>query len=72
MTVKIVHQFSRTNLNPRTWIKRLARKAICFSKSVLMHDTVIGLFINKVGFSVDIHVKLQVCPATQPFMALAG
>ncbi|MGF1460096.1 MAG: IS1 family transposase [Leptolyngbyaceae cyanobacterium] len=34
----------------RTWIKRLARKTICFSKSVLMHDTVIGLFINRHEF----------------------
>jgi insertion element IS1 protein InsB len=31
----------------RTRIKRLARQTICFSKSVLMHDTVIGWFINR-------------------------
>ncbi|MGZ4956597.1 MAG: IS1 family transposase, partial [Methylobacter sp.] len=43
-----------------TWIKRLTRKTICFSKSILMHDTVIGLLINKVEFGVDIHSKLQV------------
>ncbi|NEQ43386.1 MAG: hypothetical protein F6K00_07415 [Leptolyngbya sp. SIOISBB] len=30
----------------RIRIKRLARKTICCSKSILMHDTVIGLFIN--------------------------
>ncbi|MEM0981652.1 MAG: IS1 family transposase [Cyanobacteria bacterium P01_H01_bin.58] len=34
----------------RTRIKRLARKTICFSKSVLMHDTVIGMFINRYEF----------------------
>ena len=42
------------NLNFRTWIKRLARKAICFSKLEKMHDIVIGLLINKVEFGRDI------------------
>ncbi|NER78882.1 MAG: transposase, partial [Leptolyngbya sp. SIO1D8] len=28
----------------------LARKTICFSKSVQMHDTIIGLFINRYEF----------------------
>ncbi len=40
----------RKHLTLRTGIKRLARKRICFSKSVLMHDTVIGLFINRYEF----------------------
>lgn len=53
-------KIERKNLNFRTWIKRLARKTICFSKSALMHDTVIGLLINKVEFGVDIHAKIQV------------
>jgi insertion element IS1 protein InsB len=34
----------------RTRIKRLARKTICFSQSVFMHDTVIGLFVNRYEF----------------------
>jgi insertion element IS1 protein InsB len=38
----------------RTRIKRLARKTICFSKSVLMHDVVIGLFINRFEFGLTI------------------
>jgi len=38
------------NLNFRTRIKRLARKTICFSKLELLHDTVIGLFINRYCF----------------------
>jgi insertion element IS1 protein InsB len=50
-------KIERKNLNLRTWIKRLTRKTICFSKSVLMHDIVIGLLINKVEFGVDIHAK---------------
>lgn len=45
----------RKNLNFRTWIKRLARRTICFSKLETMHDTVIGLLINKVEFGRDIH-----------------
>ena len=47
-------KIERKNLNLRTGIKRLARKTICFSKSELMHDTVIGLLINKVEFGLNI------------------
>ena len=36
----------------------LARKTICFSKLEKMHDTVIGLLINKVEFGLNIHVEL--------------
>ena len=36
----------RKNLTLRTRVKRLARRTICFSKSKIMHDIVIGLFIN--------------------------
>lgn len=53
-------KIERKNLNLRTWIKRLTRKTICFSKSESMHDTVIGLLINKVEFGIDIHAKQQV------------
>ena len=48
-------KIERKNLNLRTWIKRLARKTICFSKSEEMHDIVIRLLINKVEFGIDIH-----------------
>lgn len=48
-------KIERKNLNFRTWIKRLTRKTICFSKLEIMHDTVIGLLINKVEFWLDIH-----------------
>ncbi|MEQ1543822.1 IS1 family transposase [Methyloglobulus sp.] len=50
-------KIERKNLNLWTWIKRLTRETICFSKSVVMHDTVIGLLINKVEFGIDIHAK---------------
>ena len=48
-------KIERKNLNFRTWIKRLARQSICFSKLERMHDVVIGLLINKVEFGRDIH-----------------
>jgi len=44
-------QIERKNLDFRTRIKRLARKTICFSKSIFFHDLVIGLFINLLEFS---------------------
>jgi insertion element IS1 protein InsB len=53
-------KIERKNLNWRTWIKRLTRKTICFSKLESLHDTVIGLLTNKVEFGVDIHQKMQV------------
>jgi insertion element IS1 protein InsB len=53
-------KIERKNLNFRTWIKQLTRKTICFSKLETLHDTVIGLLINKVEFGLDIHAKLQI------------
>ncbi len=53
-------KIERKNLNFRTWIKRLARKTICFSKLETMHDTVIGLMINKVEFGVDIYAQTHI------------
>jgi len=48
-------KIERKNLNVRTWIKRLTRITICFSKCEKMHDTVIGLLINKIEFGINIH-----------------
>jgi len=42
------------HINLRTQIKRLARKTICFSKTVTMHDIIIGLFINRYEFGIAI------------------
>ena len=39
-------KIERKHLSLRTWVKRLARKTICFSKSLQMHKTVVGLCIN--------------------------
>ncbi len=47
-------RIERKHLKLRTRIKRLARKTICFSKSEVMHDIVIGLFINRYEFGLSI------------------
>lgn len=47
-------KIERKHLRLRTRIKRLARKTICFSKLDLMHDLVIGLFINRYEFGLPI------------------
>src|SRR2546421_10917557 len=43
-------KIERKHTTLRARIKRLVRKTICFSKSILMHDLVIGLFINRYEF----------------------
>lgn len=48
LTGKIFTQrIERNNLTLRTRIKRLARRTICFSRSVELHEKVIGAFIEK-------------------------
>ena len=43
-------KIERKHLTLRTRIKRLVRKTICFSKTMQMHDIVIGLFVNRYAF----------------------
>jgi insertion element IS1 protein InsB len=38
------------HINLRTRIKRLVRRTICFSKTTMMHELVLGLFINRYEF----------------------
>jgi insertion element IS1 protein InsB len=47
-------QIERKHLTLRTRIKRLARKTICFSKFIQMHDIVIGLFVNHYEFGIAV------------------
>jgi insertion element IS1 protein InsB len=47
-------RIERKHLTLRTRIKRLARKTICFSKSIQMHDIVIGLFVNRYEFGLPV------------------
>jgi insertion element IS1 protein InsB len=42
------------HINLRTRIKRLVRRTICFSKTTMMHDLVLGLFINRYEFGIAI------------------
>jgi insertion element IS1 protein InsB len=49
---KFTQSIERQNLNFRTRIKRLQRKTICFSKSIEMHDKIIGEFINREFFQL--------------------
>ena len=43
-------KIARKHLTLRTRLKRLARKTLCFSRSGVMHDLVIGLYMNQVEF----------------------
>lgn len=51
---KKTQKIEQKHLTLRTRIKRLARKTICFSKSEEMHDLVIGLFINRYEFGINV------------------
>lgn len=51
MTKRYTQSIERQHLNFRTRIKRLARKTLCFSKSIEVHDKVIGTFINRMFFN---------------------
>ena len=47
-------KIERKHLTLRTRMKRLARKTIYFSKSIQMHDIVMGLFVNRYEFGLQI------------------
>jgi insertion element IS1 protein InsB len=51
---RATQQIERKHLTWRTRIKRLARKTICFSKSIERHDIVIGLFVNRYEFGLRV------------------
>ena len=53
-------KIERKHLQLKTRIKRLARRTISFSKSVEIHDVVIGLFTNRYEFGLPVYnTKLQ-------------
>jgi insertion element IS1 protein InsB len=45
-------KIERKHLTFRTRLKQLVQKTICFSRSVLLHDIVIGLFVNRYEFGI--------------------
>jgi insertion element IS1 protein InsB len=51
---RATQQLERKQLTFRTRIKHLVRKTICFSKSIEMHDIVIGLLINRFEFGLPV------------------
>ena len=48
-----IQKIERKHLTLRTRLKRLARKTLCFSRSHIMHDLVIGLYMNRVEFGCE-------------------
>ena len=44
----------RKHLTIRIRIERLVRKTMCFSKSIELHDIVIGLFVNRYVFGLSV------------------
>ncbi|HJW27888.1 MAG TPA: IS1 family transposase [Saprospiraceae bacterium] len=51
---KNTQRIERKHLTLRTRIKRLARKTICCAKIEKMHDIVIGLFVNRYEFGLNV------------------
>jgi len=49
-----MQKIERKHLTFRTRLKRLARKTLCFSRSCVMHDLLIGLYMNQVEFGVTV------------------
>jgi insertion element IS1 protein InsB len=47
---RYLQKIERKHLTLRSRLKRLARQSLCFSRSIDMHDLVIGLFINRYEF----------------------
>jgi len=47
-------KIERKNLNFRIHLKRLNRKTICYSKNELVHDNVIGMYIERYYFKTGL------------------
>jgi len=45
-----MQKIERKHLTLRSRLKRLARKTLCFSRSCMMHDLIIRLYMNQVEF----------------------
>jgi insertion element IS1 protein InsB len=51
---RYMQKIERKHLAFRTRLKRLARQTLCFSRSIAMHDVVIGLFMNRYEFGIAV------------------
>jgi insertion element IS1 protein InsB len=45
-----MQKIERKHLTLRIRLKRLARKTLCFSRTRIMHDLLLGLYMNQVEF----------------------
>ncbi len=45
-----MQMIERKHMTLRTRLKHLARKTLCFYHSCVMHDLLIGLYMNRVEF----------------------
>jgi len=54
---KNTQKIERDHLTLRTRIKRLCRKTICFSKDKVVHEAVVGTFINLFFFGRALHIS---------------
>ena len=69
-------KIARKHLTLRTRLKRLARKTLSFSRSCVMHDLLIGLYMNRVEFGRKVlkepDTKLEHYPFTVPATSSIG
>ena len=49
-----MQKIERKHFTLRTRLKRLACKTLCFSRSRVMHDLLIGLYMNRVEFGCTV------------------
>ncbi|WP_084761749.1 IS1 family transposase [Spirosoma spitsbergense] len=49
----MLQRLERKHLTLRTRIKQLSQKTICFPTLVVVHEKVIGLFINQFFFGIQ-------------------
>jgi insertion element IS1 protein InsB len=65
-----MQKIERKHLTLRKRLKRLARKTLSFSRSCLMHDLLIGLYMNHVEFGGVVRkgatTKMEHCPVVVP------
>jgi insertion element IS1 protein InsB len=52
-------QIERKNLNFRTHLKRLNRRTMCYSKNELIHDNVIGMYIEHFYYKTGKYTNSQ-------------
>ena len=49
-----MQKIERKHLTLRTRLKRFARRTLCYSRSRVMHDLLIGLYMNRVEFGCPV------------------